>query len=139
MEYNSNTNIDNDTCYGLLLDFARTKIPSPELCLIVNKLIHNKIHNNKYRNVLREDKEDMATQAMIDFILYGHNFKPKPTYSKGVAVGYLNFNMNNTFNRFLKKLSKQQNEVNIEVDIAYWDTSFDEERDEHEEGEDNEG
>ena len=48
MEYNSNTNIDNDTCYDLLLEFARTKIPSPALCLIVNKLIHNKIHNNKY-------------------------------------------------------------------------------------------
>lgn len=67
----------------------------------------------------------MATQAMIDFIKWGHNFRPKDTYSKGVAVGYLDFNMNNTFNRYLKKLTNQNDkEIHTDIDIAFWDTNF---------------
>lgn len=118
-------NIDNDIAYQELINFHNTKIPSIRLCLIVRKLAYNKLSNKRYCNVTTEDKQDMATQAMIDFIKWGHNFRPKDTYSKGVAVGYLDFNMNNTFNRYLKKLTNQnEREVNTCVDVAYWDTNL---------------
>jgi len=127
MNYSKNTNnIDNDVCYNLLSDFARTKEASIELFEIVKKLIRNKLSNNKYRNLTNDEKQDLTSQAILEFLQYAHNFKPKETYSKGIAVGYLNYNMENTFNRYLKKLYKKQKmEVNIEFDISFWNTNFD--------------
>lgn len=124
-------NISNEVAYDELTQFHETKIPSTKLCLLVRQLISNKLSNSRYYFMTKEDKEDIASQAMIDFIKWGHNFKPKSSYSKGIAIGYLDFNMNNTFNRFLKKLSKTNSvEVYADIDVAYWDSSFNAEGDE---------
>lgn len=118
-------NINNELAYDELLLFHDTKTPSVKLCLLVRQLINNKLSNSRYCYISKEDKEDMSSQAMIDFIKWGHNFNPKPTYSKGVAIGYLDFNMNNTFNRLLKKLKKlNAAEIYTDIDVAYWDSSF---------------
>lgn len=120
-----NINIDNEEAYHELTQFAKTKVASAKLCTIVSKLIHNKLQNRKYCYISNEDKEDMGSQAMIEFLLWGHNFHPKPEYSKGIAIGYLNFNMNNSFHKYITKMYQHNNNtLNIDMDVPFWDDAF---------------
>lgn len=120
-------NIDKERSYELLTQFAETKVASAELCLMVQQLIKNILSASKYSWIGREDKEDLATMAMIEFLQYSHNFKPKSTYSVGVAVGYLNNNCSRAIWRGITKMKKHSDGTAElgEIDVAYWDTEFD--------------
>lgn len=113
--------------YDLLTEFASTKKASAELCLMVQQLIKNILSASKYSWIGREDKEDLATIAMIEFLLYSHNFKPKSTYSVGVAVGYCNGNISRAIWRGITKMKKHSDGTAElgDIEVAYWDTEFD--------------
>ena len=113
--------------YDLLTEFATTKNASAELCVMVQQLVKNILSASKYSWIGREDKEDLATLAMIEFLQYSHNFKPKTTYSVGVAVGYVNGNLSRAIWRGITKMKKHSDGTAElgDIDVAYWDCEFD--------------
>ena len=120
-------NIDKERSYELLTQFAETKVASAELCLMVQQLIKNILSASKYHWIGREDKEDLATLAMIEFLQYSHNFNPKSTYSHGVAIGYLNGNCSRAIWRGITKMKKHTDGTAElgDIEVAYWDSEFD--------------
>jgi hypothetical protein len=119
--------IPKQRSYELLMDFASTKTASAELCMMVRQLINNILSSSKYHWIGREDKEDLATLAMIEFLQYSHNFNPKSTYSHGVAIGYLNGNCSRAIWRGITKMKKHSDGTAElgDIEVAYWDTEFD--------------
>ena len=119
--------LDNEKFYRLLVEFSETKQASAEICLMVKQLISNILSNGKYSWIGREDKEDLATIALFEFLQYGHNFKPKSTYSVGVAVGYTGNNCSRAIWRGITKMKKHLDGTAElgDIDVAYWDSEFD--------------
>ena len=119
--------IPKQRSYELLIEFASTKTASAELCMMVRQLINNILSSSKYHWICREDKEDLATLAMIEFLQYSHNFNPKSTYSHGVAIGYINNNVSRAIWRGITKMKKHTDGTAElgDIDVAYWDCEFD--------------
>lgn len=118
---NKKYDLDAELVYKEMCKFAETKVCSDVLARLFYKLVDNKLDAMSYRNLPPDCKQDMIDCAVMEFIKYGHNFKPKPKDTVGVGVGYIDFNMRNSFNKAIKKHNKQysRTEVNIElIDIA---------------------
>lgn len=116
MSKNKKFDIDNDLAYSLLFEFHRTHVCSDELANILLKLIDNKLSNIKYSLFNEECKQAMKDAAIMEFLKYGHNFNPKQPHSKGIAIGYMDFCMNNSFNHAITKYMKEaKRDVGIDI------------------------
>lgn len=123
-------NINDDLFLAEMLKFAETKVASPALASMVQQLIRNICSNGSYKAVNREDLDDAAGNAMLNFLKYGHNFKMKPNYTKKVAIGYVDFGCKRIINDSIKKAKKHNLQSlhcgdDCDIDIAYWDKGFD--------------
>lgn len=116
---NKKYNIDNDIAFAEMQKFHETKICTDRLAKIALKLIENKLLNAKYSKFNAECKELIRDTAIMDFLKYGHNFNPnkQKKYNAGIAIGYMDFCMTNSFNHAITKYFKDA-EKEIDIDIT---------------------
>lgn len=102
----SKYHIDDDLAFAELKKMVETKVCSDTLALIYLKLMNNMLENRSYAHLHENIKEDMRDMALMEFLKYGHNFKVDKCYSAKGAIGYLNFNMKNSFNKAITRFRK---------------------------------
>lgn len=92
-----------------MLAFKDGGIPSPELLRMVQAIHRGLCGNSRFRGYDAMDLEDLRSTAMLEFLKYGHNFKPEKCRSANGAFTFVTWCAESAFKRYLRGHYRQVN------------------------------
>jgi len=109
--------IDENELYTLLIqwkaDKQENKTMSNRLCSIFMLMCDRILRKNTYQNVDIEVKNDIKATAMINLILYIHNFNIEKSKSSHAAFTYVTFSIETSYKSSLKKIKDKNERIPI--------------------------
>lgn len=101
--------VDNASLHREMLAFRETRVPSGALLAMVQAIHKGLCGNSKFRGYDSMDLEDLRSTAMLEFLKYGHNFKPEKCRSANGAFTFVTWCAESAFKRYLRGHYRQVN------------------------------
>lgn len=103
------TYVDNSALHAELVAFRDGGTPSRRLIEMVQAIHRGLCGNSKFRGYDTLDQEDLRSQAMLEFLKYGHNFNPEKCRSANGAFTFVTWCAESAFKRYLRGHYRQVN------------------------------
>lgn len=111
MKVKSNQYADPQELLNLIMQWKQDKIDGKSMnnrfAEIIFLIIRGILKKPQYQNVQPAIREDLVSDAMINVLLYCHNFNPAKAKSKNAAFTYITFSAENTIRAALKKSNER--------------------------------
>lgn len=120
--------IDSEKLHDLLEqwkeDKKQNKQMSKELAIMFQKITEGVITKASYNQYEKETKEDMMSGALLNLVLYIHNYKTENSKSKNAAFTYVTFAVETSFKSYLTKIKVKKEKEQNYIDRMLEDDGF---------------
>lgn len=112
MKIKPNNYINEDQLFQLLSQWKADKLlglkMSEELCTIFYKICEGILKKPNYIRLDQDIKDEIKSNAMLNLILYIHNFKVEKSKSSHAAFTYVTFSIETSYKGSLKKMNEKR-------------------------------
>lgn len=88
-------------------DRTQGKVMNNRFAELIYLIVRGVMKKQQYQNVQPPIKEELVSDAVLNVILYCHNFNPTKARSKNSAFTYITFAAENTIRHGLKKMNER--------------------------------
>ena len=115
MKIKPNNYINEDQLFQLLSQWKADKLlglkMSEELCTIFYKICEGVLKKSNYIRLDQDIKDEIKSNAMLNLILYIHNFKVEKSKSSHAAFTYVTFSIETSYRGSLKKMNEKRDRL----------------------------
>ena len=108
---NKQNYIDEQELFDLLTQWKKDKVHgnrmSERLCTLFMLICDGVLKKPTYIRIPNDIKEEIKSNAMLNLILYIHNFKVENAKSKTAAFTYVTFSIETSYKGSLKKINEK--------------------------------
>lgn len=115
MKVKPNNYINEDQLFQLLSQWKSDKLlglkMSEELCHMFYKICDGILKKSNYIRLDQDIKDEIKSNAMLNLILYIHNFKVEKSKSSHAAFTYVTFSIETSYKGSLKKMNEKKDRL----------------------------